>query len=85
MAIANFGFTFQGAWEAIVVSFQLNLLHSGPISLVYGSIFGGIGSAAAAISLTEIAFMYEAVIPEFWVQFQGMDLQSCMINFFVET
>jgi hypothetical protein len=56
-AIVNFGFTLQAAWEASGVSFQFSLLNGGPASLVYGSLFAGIGSTLIALSLAEMASM----------------------------
>jgi hypothetical protein len=60
VAIVNFGFTLQAAWEAMGVSFQLSLSNGGPASLVYGSLFAGLGSTAIATSLAEMASMYVA-------------------------
>jgi choline transport protein len=56
-AIVNFGFTLQAAWEGAATSFQFSLLNGGPASLVYGSLFAGIGSTMVAISLAEMASM----------------------------
>jgi choline transport protein len=55
--IVNFGFTLQASWEASGASFQFSLLNGGPASLVYGSLFAGIGSTLIALSLAEMASM----------------------------
>ena len=62
--IVNFGFTLQAAWEAAGASFQFSLLNGGPASLVYGSLFAGIGSTMIAISLAEMASMYVSAVGE---------------------
>ncbi|KAF2467217.1 amino acid transporter [Lindgomyces ingoldianus] len=53
----NFGFILQCSWEAAAVTFQFSLSNGGPASIVYGSIFAGIGTSLVAISLAEMASM----------------------------
>ena len=57
LAINNFGFTLQVAWEAVGLSFQLAWLNGGPAALVWGSMIAGIGSTLIAIALGEMASM----------------------------
>ncbi|KAK4502131.1 hypothetical protein PRZ48_005554 [Zasmidium cellare] len=84
LAIVNFGFTLQAAWEASGLSLQFSLLNGGPASLVYGSLLAGIGSCMIALSLAEMAsidpvvgaqFRWSATFapmwPRFWGLFQG--------------
>ncbi|KAF2847928.1 amino acid transporter [Plenodomus tracheiphilus IPT5] len=84
LAINNFGFTLQVAWEAVGLSFQLAWLNGGPAALVYGSIIAGIGSTLVATALGEMASMDPTVgaqyrwsarfapfAPEFWGFIQG--------------
>lgn len=58
LAINNFGFTLQVAWEAVGLSFQLAWPNGGPAALVYGSMITGIGSTLVALALGEMASMY---------------------------
>ena len=66
------------------MSFQFSLLNGGPASLVYGSLFAGLGSNAIAASLAEMASIDPVVgaryrwsaafapgAPAFWGLFQG--------------
>ncbi|KAF9701300.1 hypothetical protein EKO04_000141 [Ascochyta lentis] len=84
LAINNFGFTLQVAWEAVGLSFQLAWLNGGPAALVYGSFIAGIGSVLVATALGEMASMDPTVgaqyrwsarfapfAPEFWGFIQG--------------
>jgi hypothetical protein len=57
LAINNFGFTLQVAWEAVGLSFQLAWLNGGPAALVWGSMIAGIGSTLVATALGEMASM----------------------------
>ena len=57
-AIVNFGLTVQASWEGAGIAFHLSLPNGGPASLIYGTIFAGIGSTAVALSLSEMASMY---------------------------
>ncbi|KAL5119408.1 hypothetical protein ACEQ8H_002677 [Pleosporales sp. CAS-2024a] len=57
----NFSFLLQCSWEAAAVTFQFSLANGGPASIVYGSIFAGIGTTLIAISLAEMASMDPAV------------------------
>jgi choline transport protein len=53
----NFSFVLQVSWEAAAATFQFSLSNGGPASIVYGSIFPGIGTTLVAISLAEMASM----------------------------
>ncbi|KAJ4312879.1 hypothetical protein N0V94_007219 [Neodidymelliopsis sp. IMI 364377] len=55
LAINNFGFTLQVAWEAVGLSFSLAWQNGGPAALVYGSMLAGIGSTLIATALGEMA------------------------------
>src|SRR5436190_8212693 len=66
-SIINFGFTLQASWEGASLGFQLSLPNGGPASLVYGSLFAGIGATTIVLSLAEMASMYvtmQATKPE---------------------
>ena len=54
----NFSFVLQISCEAAAVTFQFALSNGGPASIVYGSIFSGIGTTLVALSLAEMASMY---------------------------
>ncbi|KAF2718173.1 amino acid transporter [Polychaeton citri CBS 116435] len=84
LAIINFGFTLQAAWEASGLSLQFSLLNGGPASLVYGSLLAGTGSCLIAASLAEMASIdpvvgaqyrwsaqFAPMWPRFWGLFQG--------------
>ncbi|KAL6157973.1 hypothetical protein ACJQWK_07949 [Exserohilum turcicum] len=84
LAINNFGFTLQVAWEAVGLSFQLAWPNGGPAALVYGSMITGIGSTLVALALGEMASMdptvgaqyrwsarFAPLAPEFWGFIQG--------------
>jgi len=84
LAINNFGFTLQVAWEAVGLSFQLAWLNGGPAALVWGSMIAGVGSTLVATALGEMASMDPTVgaqyrwsarfapfAPEFWGFIQG--------------
>ncbi|KAA8624967.1 hypothetical protein TUN199_09426 [Pyrenophora tritici-repentis] len=84
LAINNFGFTLQVAWEAVGLSFQLAWPNGGPAALVYGSMIAGIDSTLVALALGEMASMDPTVgaqyrwsarfapfAPEFWGFIQG--------------
>ncbi|PVH93649.1 amino acid transporter [Periconia macrospinosa] len=53
----NFSFVLQCSWEAAALTFQFSLTNGGPASIVYGSIFAGIGTTLVACSLAEMASM----------------------------
>lgn len=53
----NFSFVLQISCEAAAVTFQFALSNGGPASIVYGSIFSGIGTTLVALSLAEMASM----------------------------
>jgi len=57
-----FGLTLQASWEIIASTFQTALLNGGPVSLVYGMILASIGSLALALSLAEMASMYDGIL-----------------------
>jgi amino acid permease len=57
LAIINFGFCLQAAWEGMALTFSFALSNGGPAALVYGCIVSGIGSTAVATSLGEMASM----------------------------
>ncbi|KAL8691569.1 MAG: hypothetical protein Q9218_003229 [Villophora microphyllina] len=84
LAIVNFGFTLQAAWEASGLAIQFSLLNGGPASLVYGSLLAGVGSCFIALSLAEMASIdpvvgaqyrwsaqFAPLWPRFWGLFQG--------------
>ncbi|KAI4952851.1 hypothetical protein J4E86_006387 [Alternaria arbusti] len=84
LAINNFGFTLQVAWEAVGLSFQLAWLNGGPAALVWGSMIAGVGSTLVATALGEMASMdptvgaqyrwsarFASFAPEFWGFIQG--------------
>jgi amino acid permease len=56
-----FGLTLQASWEGVAVTFQASLLNGGPVSMVYGMILSGLGSSAMALSLGEMASMYNTI------------------------
>jgi choline transport protein len=47
----------QCSWEAAATTFAFSLSNGGPASIVYGSIFAGIGTTLIALSLAEMASM----------------------------
>jgi amino acid transporter len=53
----NFGFILQVSWIAAAMTFQFSLLNGGPASMIYGSIFAGIGTTLVAVSMAEMASM----------------------------
>jgi choline transport protein len=53
----NFSFLLQCSWEAAAATFQFSLSNGGPASIVYGSIFAGIGTTLVATSLAEMSSM----------------------------
>ncbi|KAF2993669.1 hypothetical protein E8E13_000744 [Curvularia kusanoi] len=53
----NFSFVLQISFEAAATTFQFSLDNGGPASIVYGSIFSGIGTTLVALSLAEMASM----------------------------
>ena len=53
----NFSFVLQISFEAAAATFQFSLINGGPASIVYGSIFSGIGTTLVALSLAEMASM----------------------------
>ncbi|PSN70490.1 hypothetical protein BS50DRAFT_585901 [Corynespora cassiicola Philippines] len=53
----NFSFILQCSWEAAAGTFQFALYNGGPASIVYGSIFAGVGTMLVAASLAEMASM----------------------------
>ncbi|KAF2189372.1 amino acid transporter [Zopfia rhizophila CBS 207.26] len=55
LSATNFGFILLCSWEFVSVVFQFSLLNGGPASMIYGSIFSGIGSTFIAMSLAEMA------------------------------
>ncbi|KAL8696781.1 MAG: hypothetical protein Q9201_007479 [Fulgogasparrea decipioides] len=84
LAIINFGFTLQAAWEASGLAIQFSLLNGGPASLIYGSLLAGCGSCLIALSLAEMAStdpvvgaqyrwsaQFAPTSPRFWGLFQG--------------
>lgn len=61
----NFSFVLQSSWVGAAATMQLALINGGPASIVYGSVFSGIGTTCVAVSLAEIASMYETLIANF--------------------
>jgi choline transport protein len=57
VSAVNFSFILQCSWEAAAVTFQFSLSNGGPASILYGSIFAGIGTTLVAVSLAEMASM----------------------------
>lgn len=53
----NFSFVLQISFEAAAATFQFSLSNGGPASIVYGSIFSGIGTSLVALSLAQMASM----------------------------
>ncbi|KAJ8112811.1 hypothetical protein OPT61_g4908 [Boeremia exigua] len=77
----NFSFVLQISWEAAAATFQFSLSNGGPASIVYGSIFSGIGTTLVAISLAEMASMdptvgaqyrWSAAFAPGWKEFFGL-------------
>lgn len=58
----NFSFVLLCSWVGAAAGLQLALLNGGPASVVYGCIFAGVGTALIAISLAEMASMYDTVV-----------------------
>ncbi|KAF2786422.1 amino acid transporter [Melanomma pulvis-pyrius CBS 109.77] len=57
VSAVNFSFILQCSWEAAAVTFQFSLSNGGPASILYGSIFAGLGTTLVATSLAEMASM----------------------------
>ncbi|KAK8058068.1 hypothetical protein PG994_008516 [Apiospora phragmitis] len=55
--IIQFGFTLLATWECVGLTLQLNLQNGGASTLVYGTIFSGVGSCLVALSIAEMASM----------------------------
>ncbi|KAF2679390.1 amino acid transporter [Lentithecium fluviatile CBS 122367] len=77
----NFSFLLQCSWEAAAVTFQFSLTNGGPASIVYGSIFAGIGTTLVATSLAEMAsidptvgaqYRWSATFAPKWNRFFGL-------------
>jgi hypothetical protein len=66
LAISNFMFTTQSAWEALALTFQVAWLNGGPVALIYGSFISAVGATLVALSLAEMASMYMSTLDDLW-------------------